>query len=76
MIQAIDESEGSKYKVGEDYVYNPELIRHVKATRLKWWEGLLVRLLGKKQVSKDLGCTVTMYIWRGRFYVISYKYEE
>ena len=40
------------------------------------WELLAATWFGQKIVSEDSGCIVTMYRWRGKFYVTDMKYTD
>jgi hypothetical protein len=41
-----------------------------------WWRMILPRVFGRRMVHTDDGCTVTMYLWRGNFYVAKVQHTS
>jgi len=49
------------------------VIAALATMRASNWELLFARLFGVKRVCEDSGFTVTMYAWRGKYYLTNYK---
>ncbi len=53
-----------------------DLLAAVTPLKASRWETLKATWLGKKVVSENGDCTITMYQWRGTFYVTDVKYAD
>ena len=49
------------------------VIAALATMRASNWTILFARLFGVKRVCEDSGCTVTMYAWRGKYYLTDWK---
>lgn len=41
-----------------------------------YWELFCAHWFGKKCITQDDGCTVTMSLWRGKFYLIDVQHSK
>jgi hypothetical protein len=51
---------------------NEPIIAALHTLKASWYELLLARMFGVKRVAQDSGGTVTMYYWRGKYYLTNW----